>query len=527
MLRQIKLLTGVQICNLFGFNEFRHTKDKGKRRRWMALAAVWLFLLAFLELFVISLSKGLAVMGLGRMAPAYLFASVSVIILFFSFFRAGSVIFSIGGYEAMASLPVTGTAIVVSRFLTMYITDLAVSLLVMIPGLAVCGASSQTGAMFWVYGVLGTLFLPLFPITIATALGAAITAVSSRMRRKSLVSSALTVLLAVAAVVASTAISAGAGSMTEEALKDLASAVSAQIGRIYPPAAWFGGSLAGEGGLGFLLFLAGTLALFALTVFVLQRNFGSICSALNATSAKNNYKLEALKASSPVRAMFRREFRRYFASSIYVSNTMIGYILMVAASAALLIAGPETVDTALGIPGVTERALPFVLAVMAALCPMSSCSISMEGKQWWITQSLPVSPRDVFKSKILVNLAVAAPAWLISTALCLLAVRPAFLDGLWIALIPAAYILFSAVAGITINLALPVMNWENETRVVKQSASTLVAMLVCMVTTIAPAAIAFSAGSLELLAPAVILAVLALSAALYVINGKKKLIDIC
>ena len=31
MIRQIKLLTGVSLCNLFGVNEFRYTKDKKKK----------------------------------------------------------------------------------------------------------------------------------------------------------------------------------------------------------------------------------------------------------------------------------------------------------------------------------------------------------------------------------------------------------------------------------------------------------------------------------------------------------------
>ncbi len=40
-------------------------------------------------------------------------------------------------------------------------------------------------------------------------------------------------------------------------------------------------------------------------------------------------------------------------------------------------------------------------------------------------------------------------------------------------LIPAVTILFSSVYGITINLHLPVLEWESEVRIVKQSASSL------------------------------------------------------
>lgn len=525
MLRQIRLLTSVQLCNLFGINEYRHTGDRGKKRRWIALAAVWVFLLVFLEFFVVSASLGLGALGMGELIPRYLFASVSLITLVFSFLKAGSVIFQMSSYETLAALPVTGTAIVVSRFLTMYVTNLAMSLLVMVPGLIICGLTAPAGTDFWIFGLVGTLFLPLLPITIATALGAGITAISSRMKRKSLVSSVLTVLFVVAALIGSSLMGRTQG-LDEEMMKDLAAAASAQIGRIYPPAAWFGESVGGGGVAYFLLFLAVSAGLFLVTVFLLQRRFGAICSALNASSAKNNYKLGALKTASPVRAMVGRELRRYFASSIYVSNTIIGYILMVAASAALLIAGRGALETALNMPGILDKGLPFVLSLVAIISPMTSCSISMEGRQWWIAQSLPVSSRAVFDSKILANLTIAAPAWLLSTILCLLAVRPSFLQGLWLALIPGAYILFSTVAGITINLALPVMHWDNEVRVVKQSASTLVAMLTGLIVVMIPAVLVFSGADIDTAAPITILAVLAVTALLYARNGKRELVTI-
>ena len=50
----------------------------------------------------------------------------------------------------------------------------------------------------------------------------------------------------------------------------------------------------------------------------------------------------------------------------------------------------------------------------------------------------------------------------------------------------SGYMLFSCVAGITVNLAFPVLKWENEVRVVKQSASMLVTMLIGMLSSILP-----------------------------------------
>lgn len=48
----------------------------------------------------------------------------------------------------------------------------------------------------------------------------------------------------------------------------------------------------------------------------------------------------------------------------------------------------------------------------------------------------------------------------------------------WFLVIPMVYIVLSAVVGISMNLKFPVMNWENETAVVKQSMSVMLTMLI-------------------------------------------------
>ena len=110
----------------------------------------------------------------------------------------------------------------------------------------------------------------------------------------------------------------------------------------------------------------------------------------------------------------------------------------------------------------------------------------MEGKQWWIAQTLPVRSRDIWSAKILTNLTLALPFYLVSIVFALLAVKPSVSEGIWLVLLPAAYIVFSSVLGITMNLAFPVMKWEAESRVVKQSASVMLTMLVGFVTALIP-----------------------------------------
>ena len=130
------------------------------------------------------------------------------------------------------------------------------------------------------------------------------------------------------------------------------------------------------------------------------------------------------------------------------------------------------------IEGLIRKIFPFLLAMMPAMMPTTSVSISMEGKQWWILQSLPVNKKDIIQAKILMNLTVVAPFYVVSELLAILAFSPSLWEVVCLLVIPAVYILFSSVAGIVINLHFPVFDWENETVVVKQSAATFFAMII-------------------------------------------------
>ena len=308
-------------------------------------------------------------------------------------------------------------------------------------------------------------------------------------------------------------------------MKNLAEIITEQIHGIYPPAIWYGNAVV-HSDIPSFIFLAGLSALiFTLMILPVQKYFMTICTALNATAAKNNYKMQSLATSSITKALWKKELKRYFASSIYVSNTMIGYILMLVLPAALLMTSPEKIELSLGYPGIIERAMPVLLGLIAAMMPMTSCAISMEGKNWWLMQTLPIENKVIFNSKILTNLSVVLPFYVVSVILSILALKPESLGILWLILIPAAYILFSSVAGIAINLKFPVLDWENETRVVKQSASTMVTMLVDMVLGLPPiiCLIAFKTISVNIVMGVTLVLLILMTALFYQQNNRQPL----
>lgn len=155
----------------------------------------------------------------------------------------------------------------------------------------------------------------------------------------------------------------------------------------------------------------------------------------------------------------------------------------------------------------------------------TACSISMEGKNWWMMQTLPVQAGDVMQGKLLLNLTVAAPFYVAAEVCSWIALKPGLVPGILMLLVPAAYILFTAVAGLSVNLLFPVFNWESETRVVKQSASVMAAMMVGMISVAVPVICLFA---LKNTAPEIIMGInaavlLILTGILYVRNSRVNL----
>lgn len=463
-------LAKLEFRGLYGINVLRHTRDKKAKRKALALLLLYLLVAAVMAAYAGALAYGLCLLGAGEAALPYLITISSLILFFFGILKAGSVLFSLSGYDILCALPLRQGQIVLSRFLRMYVEDLPIALIALLPGLVVYGWAERPGPGWYLLGLLAALAVPLLPLAAATLLGAAVAALSSRMKHKSLAATALTLLLVLGIFWGISWLSGvGEEALDPALLKELSAAVTALLGKLYPPALWLG---SGE----LLPCLAGvglSLALFGAVAALTALRFQAVCLRLGATSARHNYRLSSLKAQSRLRALVGREFRRYFASSVYVTNTIIGPLMGLLLAVGILATGVERMEALLGLPLDIRGALPFVLALPFAMMPPTAVSISMEGKQWWIAKSLPLSSRDILGAKVFMTLLLELPFYLLSQLLLVLALKPDAGEFLRFLLVPAVAILFSAVFALAANLRLPVLEWENEVRIVKQSAASM------------------------------------------------------
>ncbi len=460
----------LELRSLWGINRIIHTEDKSRKRTYAALGCVWALLVLMVIFYVGSLVYGLCFLGMSALVPSYLVFLASMLILVFGIFRAGHILFSPKGYDIISSMPIKSTSTVLSRYIVMYFEDTVLSAVIMLVGCAVYGVLVRPNILFYVISFAGMLLIPAIPSVISALFGTLVFAVSSRFKHKSTVQT----LLAVGVVVSVLILSFGAGNMdaelTEQMLANIASTAAELIGKIYFPAMLLGYAMLYSDIIGFLWFVLVSAAAVALCIFISSKLFHFVMRALMSTHGRKGYKKSEISSGGIRMALYKREAKRYFSSSIYVTNTIIGPIMGAVISVALCVAGIETVTSSLPAEIPVRMLIPFAVSAVFSMMTTSSVSISMEGRQVEVIKSLPIPAKALFDAKMLLNLSLVLPFFIVSQTALIIALKPSLGELFALVFIPSFIILLSVVFGISVNLKLHRFDWEREEQIVKQSA---------------------------------------------------------
>lgn len=535
-LRSCFILSKAQLRNQFRLNAVFGKNASGSGGRTLVMTLAFALLGGMIAFYAYFLAWGMLELGLGQAVPGYALAGASIMTLIFTILKSNGFLFAFRDYDLVMSLPVSSGAVIASRFFQMYLMNLGGCLLVMLPMGAAFAVHGRPGLFFYPVWLAGMVFAPLIPTSLAAIIGGLITAVATRFRYTKPVALILSFAALFAYLYFVMRLSFGSQDMISglgaEGMASLGAALSAAIRRMYPPAALFTQAVT-AGRLGQLLWFAGvSLLCFFLFAALLALKYKELNAALTTHRRRADFKLGRLKTASPLAALYRKELKRFFSANVYVLNVGMGVVMSLGACAALffLMAGgpgitgrePQPVLLLKGMLALPETArllntlLPFGLAgLLGSSC--STCSaLSLEGKNLWILKSLPLRPKTVFDSKILVNLTLTLPASLICSTLLALRFAGGWADAALLYLVPLAYGLLVPVWGMFVNMKLPNYQWETEAAVVKQSLSAMLGSLGGMLAGWAPILLILLLGlDGRVVGFGFVAAALALAAALY------------
>lgn len=484
-------LMKVQLLSTFGLNKALHARDVKEKRKFLLLSigiVIGMVLIAAVS-FGYSYGMALTFEQIERMdlLLAIMMAAASMVGFFTTIYKASGVLFGYKDYDLVMSLPIRTSHVVASRVLHLYVLNLFFTLILILPAGAVYAIKVNPEVVYYLFFLVTVLFIPLLPIIAATLIGALISWISSRFRASRMIGLILTMVVIIGIMIGSFRINGN-----EQVLADMSTQLADMIFKMYPLAAMYVDAVCFYQIGPLLLFIAISVLAFILFSIVLGTKYKAIHTGLTTSHTSSKYVMRSLKTSSPFRALYIKELRRYISSSLYVLNTSIIMIFLLVASIALLFISSEHLGQLIEIPQLSDylgRMAPMVVSLAVVLSCTASSSISLEGNHLWILKSSPVSKKTVLFSKVAVNLTVTIPISVISCLLLMISLRTGWIESLLLLVIPMIYACYSAMLGVIVNLKLPKLEWTSEVAVIKQSASVLVSMFLGFISIVVPFAI--------------------------------------
>lgn len=469
---------------LFKIQLMNQLVNKDKQKKHYIMYGVYGVLIVVLCIYSFGLAYGLSIMGLSNVIPSYAITITGLITLFFTAIKTNGVLFAFKDYDILMALPVTTSTVIASRFLTLYVLNLAFTALVMIPMGIPYIMSVRPGFLFYPVWLIGIIISPLIPTTIATVIGALIILFSSRFKYANAVTTIVTFLLIIAVLF----VSMGSvfmgdfqnGQISVIQINSINDMVLTQIHKLYPLAILFSRSVVNNDLVSFLILILLSLGWYYIFVKLVSIKYKSMNTGLMTFHATADYKLKELKSETPLKALYRKEVYRFFSSTIYSTNMGVGAIMAVIFSAACFAVGPQKMEEMINIPGMADifnKITPFLISAMLCMISTTSVSLSLEGKNLWIIKSLPIKAKTIFDSKILFNLTLQIPTAVVCSLLMAFRFTGSPVMLIMLFLTPIVYSLFSTVLGMYINILLPNYSWENEVTVIKQGMASMLGIL--------------------------------------------------
>lgn len=480
-----------------------------KRRFSTALTVLaGIALVGLAALYLVLLGITLISFGLEAAIPAFAVALSALAGVIFTFLKANGTLFGLADFDLVMSLPVPRRTVVASRVTALYASATLMGAIASVPLWAVYLVFASFSPWAVVCAVLSVLLAPAIPTALATFLAFGVSALASRFRHANLVYIVISLIAFTAIIVVLYGYSFSAGEGDAEQLAGGLAAISGLLNLGWPPASWMGSAVVEGSVLGLGAFTATSIAIPALALEIMQRNYLAINAALTArvrarALTAGELRARTERAGSPFKALVLKEYRTLLGIPSYAFNCLFGYLFMLVIAVALSVIGLKEILLSGAVDGVEIGAaeydaiagfavnlLPWFFVFCAIMCPSAACSISIEGKSSWICATAPLPQRVILGAKLASN-AVPVAATIAVSALVLFASGQ--VDALG-----AACVLVTGFGGffLMVNIGLssdarkPNFSWTTPNDVVKRGFPIMIVVLGGMV-------LAFGGGALS------------------------------
>jgi len=446
---------------------------QGKKQRKSTTTAFILLMLGMAGIFALyfyqayTMFDGLGRMGLGKLCVFHGIITALTVVVIIGVMRVTGET-KHNDNDFLLSLPIKKRDIIISKTINKYIFDLFFVFLLFVPYVLLYQIFDTFTFRVSFMGLVVVLVLPLLSVGISYIFDFVITRLFNKFRLgnlfKSLISTFLFVLIMVMLLVKTFTYGTVQFATMEDYFADRP--VSNLILKTL-----FDGSF-----LNILLFLLMTIVPFLIGLTLFGINFGK--NFVGYANKNKEYKYKDGKSSFG--SLFKKELNYYATTPAYIVNTIIGPVFMLVISILVASMGMDKIAGYFGATASTELFVAIIVITFMAMISMTyitSCSISLEGKQIWLLKSSPINEKTLFLVKAVLNIVLVMPFLLFSTILLTIFMNLSFVQFLAILIIPTLMTLLISFGGLLINLWVPRLDWDDPTKVVKSSMSVLFTMI--------------------------------------------------
>ena len=454
-------------------NTFKYSKDR-KKRSGIILGTIGSVLLyAMIMGFCIAVCIGYGITGLIGSAPVMCALVISLISFFFTFFKTNGYLFNFREYDMLMSLPFEARTVAGCKFLYMYLQSLPWYLSISVAVMIGYGIYAKPSFLVYPVWIILSFFLPLIPMLAAAFLGFLVAKAGAGFKKKNIIQAVLSFVVIIFSFSLRFILESVFKNNEVEAVVGKVSEVIDNSAKYYPPALWFKGAVTKLGISDILLLVGLSTLLFAVVFRIVGNSYRNINSSLKSHAASKKYRMGALKARSAVKSVAYKEFRRFVGSNTYLTNVAVGQLMVAIIGIIALFVGFNKLISFItnGAPldaSLVWPAIPFIVHFLNGMMVPTVAAPSLEGKNYWIVQSVPLDKKDLYRGKMLFGMMLTVPFMLFGTLCLCISGKVPFVSTCLYLLVGFALCALSNTWGCVCGIKHMKLDWENEIEVVKQ-----------------------------------------------------------
>lgn len=489
-----KLLSLLKATMSQDMSLFRIKARNESRARKIVLPIVLALLVMFsVGSYVAILAEELAPSHLTYIVLTIFIMVTSLLTIIEGVYKSQGILFEARDNELLFSLPITQSKIFFIRIFKLITFQFLYNSLFMLPAIIVYAMYEKTNVSFYLISTVMLVLLPIIPTILGCIFGYIIKGLSAKFKARNIMQVLFTSLILLGIFYVSFNMQGMVANIVQNA-----NSIQEIITKIYYPAGLYINLIQNFNILDLVTLLAINIVPAFVFVYVASIFYFKINSKLGE-KGNGNKKVGVAKTTektyrvrTQLSGLIHKEMKRFFSSPVFMVNAGFGMVLMIAVTFALSInfdgminSMMQGMETEIPIPiGEIKNMMPKVfygfVIFISCMTSITSSMISLEGKSFNITKSLPVETEKILLSKVLTSNILSIPIFLICDVIFFIAFKVAIIDIVFILLASIVMPTLTALIGILMNLKYPKMNATSDTEVVKQSMSSMLSVFMGM-----------------------------------------------